>query len=256
MPEVPAARCRLAAGPWWLLVNGPIEPSVRHSHRAAQIVVHGGAPCVAVGRGVRPGPIVVVPPDVPHAVVDHRGRALVLYVSPVSLAGRQLAAGRFVDGGSLDPVDPVTDLLGALRMTNWSHADEAARRTLEHLEVAEAEQWREWRRHRALDEALLGFPDDIALESIDVARLADDVGLSVVRITETLTGGLGVPLGGYVSWLRIVTAIEALVDGAELESAAAVARFPSVGELVRACTSMFGHDLAARAQSGNWLSAP
>lgn len=179
-----------------------------------------------------------------------------LYVSPVSVAGRQLAAGRFVDGGSLDAVDPVTDLLGALRMTNWSHADEAARRTLECLEVAEAEQWRDWRRHRALDEALLDLPDDIALGSIDVAPLADDVGLSVVRITETLTGGLGVPLGGYVCWLRLVTAIESLVDGADLESAAAVARFPSVDELVRACTSMFGLELVALAQSGNWLSAP
>ncbi len=255
MSDSPVVGHRLAAGPWWLLVSGPIGPSELHSHCAAQIVVHGGAPCVAVGHDVRRGPIVVVPPDVPHAVVDPHDQALVVYVSPESSVGKQLTATEIRDVSSLDAVDPVRHVLGALRMTNWSHADEAVRRTLEHLGIADADHRQPWR-HRALNAALLGMPDGIDLHEIDLARLADDTGLSVARMTETMTGGLGVPLGGYVRWLRIVTAIESLVDGADLESAAAVARFPGVDDLSHACTSIFGFDPAALAQPGTWLAAP
>lgn len=256
MPDGHLAGSRLAAGPWWLLLSGPIGPSELHSHHAAQIVVHGGLPCVTIDRDVRRGPIVVVEPDVPHAIVDHRDHGLVLFVSPESVVGRQLALGGVGNGHSLDGAHPVTQLLGALRMTNWSHADEAVRRTLERIEVASAGQWQPSRRHRALDEALLGLPDGIDLEEIDVARLAEDVGLSAGRVAETLTHGLGIPLDGYVRWLRIVTAIEALVDGADLRSAALAARFPGADDLSLASASMIGLDPTALAQSGSWLSAP
>lgn len=256
MPSAPLAGRRLAAGPWWLLVSGPLGPSEPHSHHAAQILVHGGVPCVTVDRDVCHGPIVVVPPDAPHAVVDRRDHSLVLYVSPESVVGRCLEAGEVGEGRSLDGAHPVAQLLGALRMSNWSHADEAVRRTLEHLDVGDVEVWPPWWRHRALDEALLSLPDRVALENVDVTRLADDIGLPPGRIKETLTYGLGIPLGGYIRWLRIVTAIESLVDGADLLSAAAAARFLAVDDLSQTFMSMFALDPAALAQSGDWLPAP
>lgn len=256
MIDGPQPGCRVAAGPWWLLFSGPIGPSEAHSHHAAQLVVHGGVPCVAVDSELRRGPIVVVPSDVPHAVLDHRDHALVLFVSPDSVVGRRLAAGGIDRGGSLDGAHPVAQLLGALRLSNWSQADEAVRRTLEHLDVADVERGSTWRHHRSLDEALLELPDDIDVDDVDSTRLGDDIGLPAGRITETLSHGLGIPLDGYVRWLRIVTAIESLVDGDDLRAAAAAARFPGAHDLSQACTSMFGLDPTALAQSGNWLSAP
>jgi AraC-like DNA-binding protein len=211
---------------------------------------------VTVDRGVRDGPIVVIPTDAPHEVVDHRDHALVLLVSPESIVGRQLAVDAIGNGRSLDGVQPVAQILGALRMSNWSRADEAVRRTLEHLGVASVEHWPPWWRQRSLDDALLGFADGVALDDVDVSRLADDVGLPVALIAEKLIRGFGVPLGGYVRWLRIVTAIESLVDGADLDEAAAAARFQGADELSRASTSMFGLEPVALAQLGNWLPAP
>lgn len=256
MIDGPPPGSRLAAGPWWLLYSGPIGPTEGHSHRAAQLVVHGGAPCVTADRGVRDGPIVVVPADASHAILDHRDRALVLLVSPDSVVGRQLAVGGVGNGCSLDGTQPVAHLLGALRMSNWSQADEAVRRILEHLDVANAEQRLPWWRHRSLDEALLRLHDGVAVDDVDVTRLADDVGLPAARIKETFTRDLGIPLGGYVRWLRVVTAIESLTGGADLQSAATAAQFPGADDFSRACTATFGIDPAALAQLGKWLPSP
>lgn len=209
-----------------------------------------------IDRQARPGPIVVVPPGAQHAVIDRRDHALVLYASPESDVGRHLADGRVGNGRSLNGAHPVAQLLGALRMTNWSHADEAVRRTLEHLDIDNVEQWQPWQGHRVLDEALLELPDGANVDDIDVAHLADVVGLPAERVTETLAHGLGIPLDGYVRWLRMVTAIDLLVDGADLRSAAAAAHFPGADDLSKAFTSMIGLDPTAIAQSGDWLSAP
>lgn len=211
---------------------------------------------MTVDRGVFDGPIVVVPPDASHEVVDHRDRALVLLVSPESVVGRQLAADGIGNGRSMVGVQPVAQILGALRMSNWSRADEAVRRTLEHLGVGSIERRLPWWRQRSLDDALLGLPDGVALDDVDVSRLADDVGLPAALIAEKLKRGFGVPLGCYVRWLRIITAIESLVDGADLDAAAAAARFQGADELSRASTSMFGLEPVALAQLGNWLPAP
>lgn len=86
------------------------------------------------------------------------------------------------------------------------------------------------------------MPDGFDPDEIDLARLADDVGRSPSRAAETLHHGLGIPLDGYASWVRLVTAIESLVDGAGLPTAPAAARLPEVDDLAEAGTSIFGFD--------------
>jgi hypothetical protein len=165
--------CRLAAGPWWLLFSGPIGPCVPHWFHAARIVVHGGAPCATVDSGRRRGPIVVVPPDASHAVLDRRDHALVLLVSPESVVGRQRAGGGVGNGHSLDGAHPVAQLLGALRMSNWSQADEAVRRTLERLDVVDIQYEPPWWHHRSLEDQPGTSTDEPT--AIDAARKCDQV---------------------------------------------------------------------------------
>ncbi len=247
---------RLAAGPWWLLYSGPIRPTEPHAHGAAKLVVHSGGHCVAVGGTASPGPIVVIPPDVLHCVTDHRDHVLVVHVSPESYAGGQLARDAVDTGDSLDRADPVAHIVGDLRMSNWSQADEVIRRVLEHLDGIDDWHHRPWRRHRAIDEGLLGLPDDIAVDDIDLARLADQIGLPAARISDTLTGDLGGSLSGYVRWLRLITAIESLAHGTDLRSAAEAAHYPTADALTRAATTMFGLEPTRLVQLGTWLAAP
>lgn len=247
---------RLAAGPWWLLYSGPIGPSEPHAHRASQLVVHGGGPYVSVDGDVRLGPIVIIPGDALHRVHDRRDHVLVLFVAPESVVGRQLARDQAGSGASLSGVHPVAAILGGLRMSNWSQADEAVRRTLEHVGGIDVGHSLAWSRHRALDKRLLDLPDGVAVDDVDLMRLSAQVGLPASRIADILTEGPGIPLGGYVRWLRIVTALERIAEGTDVGSAALAARFSGVDDLERASTSTFGLDPAAIAQMGDLLLAP
>lgn len=247
---------RLAAGPWWLLYSGSIEPNGEHAHRAAQVVVHGGVPCVSVDGRVRNGPIVVVPPGSAHAVRDHRDHALVLVLSPGSVVGEILADHHDVPEGSLDGAHPVARILGSLRMSNWSHADEAVRRILEQFDGVPPADPLGWWHPRALDDALLGLPDGVVPGDVDFERLADDAGLPTARVASALTDRLGIALGSYVHWLRLVRAIAALADGADLQSAATAARFARAADLSSAVRSMFGMEPTELVRLGRWLVAP
>lgn len=256
MTDMSRPGSRLAAGPWWLLYSGPIGPTEPHAHRAAQLVVHGGGPCVSVRGEASRGPIVVIPPDALHWVHDHRDHALVLLVSPDSVVGEQLARDDVGSADSFDGLHPVARILGALRMSNWSQADEAVRRTLEHLDGIEDSHSRSLWRHRAFDEGLLDLPDGVAVDDVDVARLADRVGLAPARVSDSLTGGLGIPLGDYVRWLRLVMAIELIAEGIDVQSAAEATQYPGVDDLSRASKAMFALDPTRLVQLGTWLAAP
>lgn len=244
---------RLAVGPWWLLYSGPIRPSEPHSHHAVQVVVHGGGRCVAVGQEPREGPIVVIRPDEIHTTLGQRDHALRLFIAPESYVGRQLVQGGWSSPKSLAQTHPVAQILGSLRTANWSQAEEAVRRIMDQLGVSDQRETMRWWRHPALDEALLRRPDCAAGAAIDIVELADEVGLSPVRLAEALPIELGLPIEPYVRWLRLVRATEVLAQGADITEASRAAHFSDGVEFSRTFRSMFGLSPEELLRLGAWV---
>ena len=248
----PQWRGRLAAGPWWLLSSGPLDPHDAHRHDAIEVVVHGGVPCVKVGDESQPGPIVVVRSREPHGIQDRRDHGLVVFISPDADVGPRLRQSDATPTGRTGRHHPVAQILGSLRSANWSQADEAVRRILDRLDAPSESGTVTWWRQPALDEALLRLPDGVDLHSVDLAQLAEQAGLPVERLTVAIEREIGQPIGSYVRWLRLVRAIELFMTGADLDEAARSARFTRRSEFTDGCTAMFGLNPRQLFRLGTW----
>lgn len=243
---------QVAFGPWWLLYSGPIDATEIHVHRAFQIVVHAGGPCV-VDAAHHPlkGPVVVIEPDQPHALVDHRDHALVVYLDPDSAAGRGLGSRRSEHPVS-DDLHPVASIVGALRPENWSRAEETVRRVLEAVCDQPMPGRPTWWRHPAVDAAIVRSSADVEVQ-LDVTELASQAGLSGERLATVFADELGVRLPSYARWMRLVQATEFLVSGASLDSAASSAGYNSRTTLVEQFQRMFGLTPIEAVGLGRWL---
>ena len=253
MVEDSAWSGRLAFGPWWFLYSGPVGPTDPHAHHAFQIVLHGGSPVVA-DASARPiaGPIVVLCPDGTHSFRAHRDHVVVVFVDPESAAGSRLRRDR-VAQPLAGAGHPVSALLGSLRPDNWSRAEEAVQRILDHLCGPSGRSTMSWWRHPSIDAALAGLSDFGDEGRVEIDQLAAEVGLSVSRLTHVFRDEIGTPIRSYVRWLRLVNATEQLANGASMTQAADKAGFTDGPHLARTFRAMFGLAPTEAVALGQWL---
>lgn len=244
----------LAFGPWWLLYSGPIGQTDQHAHHAFQIVVHNGGPCVADHHQRElPGPVVVIDPDQDHAFIDRRDHALIAFVNPESNAGAALRDREVVRTEATDG-RLVSSIVDTLRPENWSRAEEMIRRILAAVCDSSIDRPLSWWRHPSVDAALLRLPALIEEGAIDVAQLANEIGLSVSRLTHIFTEEIGVPIRSYARWMRLVNAIEHLANGRTITAAAHGAGFADAPHFNRTFRAMFGLSPSDAVGLGTWLT--
>lgn len=75
---------------------------------------------------------------------------------------------------------------------------------------------------------------------VRTSDVAGRIGWSTARLTHLFTDQVGLPLRRYVLWLRLMTALRAVADGADLTAAAHAAGFADSAHLTRTCRAMFG----------------
>ena len=240
MTERSAWSGRLAFGPWWFLYSGPIGATEAHAHDAFQIVLHGGSPVMADGSG-RPlaGPIVLLDPGVAHSFRDHRDHVVVVFIDAESSAGIRLRRARITQPFT-NASDPVSALIGGLLPDNWSRAEEAVQRILDHLYGPVGRPTMSWWRHPSIDAALARLPNHFDGGGVQVDQLAAEVGISVSRLTDVFSDEIGTPTRSYVRWLRLVNATEQLANGASITQAAKVGGFVDGPDFTHTFYAMFG----------------
>ena len=245
---------RLAFGPWWLLYSGPVRSMPPHAHQAFQIMLHAGRPFVVDADGQpMSGPLVVIDPDRKHAFRDRRDHVLIAYIEPASAIGERLR------NRHAHPVDhteshPVQDIIGALRPDTWSRADEIVRKMVALVcELPSGVPMSLWR-HPVIDAALHRLPAQVGEAAVDIHLLANEVGMSSEMLSQRFDVEVCMPLRSYVSWVRLVIAIENLVVGASASAAAAVAGFGTEAQLALAFRSMFGMSAEEAVLLGSWLA--
>jgi AraC-like DNA-binding protein len=245
---------RLAFGPWWLVYAGPVGPIQHHAHHAFQLVVHGGTPFVVDGQN-RPlaGPVVVLEPDVPHAFRARRDHVVTVYVDPASVVGSGLR-NRSVDTRRTDVAHPVSSIIGGFRPDNWSQAEEIVQRVVAVVRNDSSNLRMTWWRHPVIDAALHRLPTSSGDNAINIDLLADEVGISVERLTQLFTVEVGMPVSSYIRWMRLVLGTENLVVGASMTAAAHVAGFRDAAHFGSTFVNMFGVPPQEMVALGRWLN--
>lgn len=200
---------RIASGPWWILYSGPLEPTRGLCNPTHKLIVHAGRPCVGDDdRRVWPGPIVVLEPNQPHHIIEHRDHVLIVHVDPVSVAGVAITTDRR-ETQPLDLGHPVFQMLGSLRPENWSRAEEAVRRVIGAVADAPGIERISWWHQPLIDTAiLLADGSDV----IDEAWFADHTGLDATRIADAFANDVGTTCTAYARWIRATAALDRVAE--------------------------------------------
>ncbi|WP_437320838.1 helix-turn-helix domain-containing protein [Sorangium sp. So ce385] len=213
-----------------MLYVGPLVATERHAHHAAQVVVAPQGLCIEDGADgrIHTG-AAVIPPRLPHRH-GASAHAALLFLDGDDLASRALsrdAEPRCETWGrdTLDvcvPRDPTPEMARALMASILSAVDlrqppeprhPAARRMCAYLDGS---------------------------DSVDLARLSHEAGLSPRQMRHAFARDVGLPMRAYLRWKRLRRAIAAVEGGASLSAAAAAAGFADSAHLSRVFREQFG----------------
>ena len=213
-----------------------------HTHHAIQVTLalDGVFQLHVMDRSV-PGPAVVVAPDVRHAF-QPKGLIALLFIEPESPAGRVLG-GALLDGTAVATAP--AELLGdfparlAAAFTDPDRDDEALReigRSMIRRLAGAAEPPAPDVRVRTS----IAWASERLDRRISVSEAANQVGLSVDRMSHLFVEQTGLPFRTYLLWLRLSKAVEAYAAGASLTQAAHEAGFADSAHFSRTFRRMFG----------------
>lgn len=225
------------------LFLGPMEQAEEHRHHAAQVVLGLDGP-FDIRRDSRTytGRTAVIAPDLPHRFFGCGGRQAHFIFDPEHAQSVTMASNLCGDHGvALVDSTLLESEIEALRSSLSVPADCRLAAALCDAVIA----------------ALLGdreaVPDEdprirraklfmrrLPENKTSVDAIAAEVGLSEGRLIHLFKDETGVPIRRYLLWLRLIGAVERVLDGMSLTSAAHEAGFSDSAHLSRTFKGMFG----------------
>ncbi len=211
-----------------------------HSHHAFQLTLAaGGIANIRTEDGLLNGPVVLIAPDLPHAI-EPEGRIALVFVEPESRAGaglRRLLGDRVAASLPAMP-EAVTDL-GRLWDSPPPTNEEVKGIGSVILERLLGPQ----ERKVALDPRIGRVLDWLARadeSGVTAAKAASVACLSESRFSHLFVEETGLPFRTYVLWRRLMQAVERAAAGESLTSAAHQAGFSDSAHFSRTFHRMFG----------------
>jgi AraC family transcriptional regulator len=213
-----------------------------HAHFALQLCVSlGGEIRLSTGPRARrrSASVWLIGSDQPHRA-DARGRGALVFLDPVSDAGRRLTARLGSERLLAIPppeCDEVRAEIAACLAWGWRLADvrTGVDRIVELL-ARPAVSWMDRRVHAVLEELQRDSTDNVSL-----GTLAAGVGLSESRLAHLFRREVGLPMRQYRLSLRMEHAMTLIAEGRTLTEAAHTAGFADSAHFCRICRRMFGN---------------
>ena len=234
---------RFAPGNWaWpagLVVWGPGHRSSPHAHHALQIVLALEGQLRARPTPAQPwrkiGAVIVLP-DAPHEIdCSVAPSVLIAFIEPESAVGRAIGA----------PVSTPLWSVPTATVGRWRRALRAPAQ----LTDATVRAWFE----SAFSDRAAGPVDPRVaqvvralrarrgdLGRVSLAQLAASARLSPSRFAHLFTASIGIPVRGYLLWLRVQRAAASLLSGQTIADAAYGAGFADGAHLARTFRRMLG----------------
>ncbi len=211
-----------------------------HAHHAVQLTMAaGGRVAIRTANGLVPGPVILIAPDVPHAI-EPEGRIALLFVEPESRAGqsiRSLLGGRGC--GTIEAPPGLEEDLGLIWSRPVPTDGDLAQLGGDVLErffgPAGSGGGIDTRIARVLD-WLPKAPDERA----SAAEAAAIACLSESRFSHLFVEEVGLPFRTFVLWRRLMRAVERISGGDSLTVAAHHAGFADSAHFSRTFHRMFG----------------
>ncbi len=228
----------LALGPHWLLYAGAVGPTTEHRHHAVQVIAATNRVTVTIRSEPVTAGLIVIPADVPHQIIDGTSNATVLFVDADALPATLPAPSASLSEAIVDPEQVTyTDALRtAEAMLSAIGAPAASRQKLSD----------------EVEAAIQLLDRDLAASA---AGVANHVGLSPGELSRRFSREVGIPFRSYRRWRRLLLAVEALAQGANLTDAAHSAGFSDSAHLTRTFRSMFGIAPSELTGTSQWLHA-
>lgn len=211
---------RLWIGRDWWGFEGASGDSRPHGHLCAQVVAGLDGPArVETEQGLVEAPVIAIAPGVRHRLLASESLRAV-YPRPLGRLARRWNVGGWSTPVAAAPAEWTTVLTS-------ERLDEALDAEAALGEAAPIDP-----RLRTVLDALDG--------DLDLAGLAQRVGLSTARLRALAQTELGAPLAHWRLWLRLETAMLGVRAGESLAAAAAEAGFVDQSHLNRAMRRFFG----------------
>lgn len=224
--------------PSLLAIQGPGTSSRRHAHHLLQAVLaRSDALSVQLGESTTECAGVLVPSGLAHAIDGADRSVVVVFLDPEGVWGRDL--GQQLGGRArlLERAD-VDGLLEGLpadadgpTTTRWMHT------LLDRLGLGAGPRPAVHPTVRRLIARLNATP---LADTPSLTELAAELEISPSRLRHVLKDSLGVTFRGYLRWLRLVRASEAILQGQPLTDAAFVAGFYDAAHMTRTFREMLG----------------
>lgn len=224
------------------LYVGPLVPTTRHAHHAAQIVVAPQGLYLEDGTSTRiRACTAVIPPRVPHGHGACEHGAL-LFLDGDDMESRKLSRNaeprcETWTRDTLDasvPRDPTPEEARALIASILSAVDRREPPRPRHPAARR----------------MCGYLDGSG--HVDLASLSHEAGLSPRQMRHTFARDIGLPMRAYLRWKRLRRAIAAVEEGASLGAAAASAGFADSAHLSRIFRDQFGMTPTQGLRSITW----
>lgn len=221
------------------------RPNKMHAHHAFQLTfAAGGTVGIRTAEGLVPGPIILIAPDVPHAI-GPTGRIALLFVEPESSVGAGLR--RLLQGKPVARLPELPENEGELaRIWDRPRASDAAlvqlgRSLLDGvLGRVERDHGFDLRIGRVLAQLDRDGQSDLtAAEAASVACLSES------RFSHLFVEQVGLPFRTFLLWRRLMRSVEQVAAGQSLTEAAHAAGFADSAHFSRTFQRMFGLPAAA-----------
>jgi AraC-like DNA-binding protein len=243
MARAPDSRSgRALLWPGRAIYVGPLLEHEAHAHHAIQISfpLHG-----TVLLQVGPDPrwsshrAVATAPDQPHRIRCD-GLIAQVYLDPESAGG--LALRERIGGAGFLPIT-VEELHGLSEVlsassASWLDAERVAR-AIDDLTRTVTPASSHGRIDRRV-EGVLRIVEASPGHRSSLSELAERVALSPSRLGALFRRDIGIPLRRYLLWLRLIDAVETILDGRTLTEAAHDSGFSDSAHLSRTFRRMFG----------------
>ena len=229
----------------YVLYVGPLVATKRHSHHAAQVVVAPQGLAVADAKGSSVMHAAVIPPRTLH------GHGACAHAAVLFLDGDGAPSRRLEHSATSDRDQWVRPMLAG-RIPR--HPDPAAAQRL----VAEIMRALELELSHAVRHAAVRRMCRLlaATHGRSLAALALQAGLSPRQMRHAFARDVGLSMRGYVRWLRLRRAIEAIERGASLTAAAVEAGLADAAHLSRVFRAHFGITPMEALGSVKWRALP
>jgi AraC family transcriptional regulator len=212
-----------------------------HAHHAFQVTMAaGGTANIRTGESLIEGPLILIAPNVPHAI-EPVGRIAILFIEPESRAGaalrRLLRGDPIVRRDAMPGVDAI--LRGLWRDPRPTDAEIATIGSLV-LEQFVGSEPADPVRDPRITRVLVWLGAQEGERDVTAADAAGVACLSESRFSHVFVKEVGLPFRTFLLWRRLTRAVDRMAAGDSLTVAAHQAGFADSAHFSRTFHRMFG----------------